>query len=172
MRPTRRLCSRKGRTSLNLGRSSQRRGVYIRKKASGCIGFRGDRNSGPDVGFDQVKVPNRGPAEQRNYEEGRGGRRTQEGRCPSRHNVNLGCRSDFLHRVNRVGGSINLKWHRSGTHFWWEMLALFWGRKYASSILRGGKRCEANCFFRHRIRSVCDWLILRKPGNPVGPTIS
>ena len=35
------------------------------------------------------------------------------------------------------------KWHRSGTHFWGEMLALFWARKYASSILPGGKRYEA-----------------------------
>ena len=32
------------------------------------------------------------------------------------------------------------KVHHSGTHFRWKMLALFWARKYASSILQGGKR--------------------------------
>jgi hypothetical protein len=33
------------------------------ERASGCIGFRGERNSGPEAGFDQVRVPNRGPEE-------------------------------------------------------------------------------------------------------------
>ena len=31
------------------------------EKASGFIGFRGERNSGPEAEFDQVKAPNRGP---------------------------------------------------------------------------------------------------------------
>jgi len=35
--------------------------------------------------MDQVKIPNGGPQEQQNHEEGRGGRRVQEGRCLSRH---------------------------------------------------------------------------------------
>ena len=38
------------------------------------------------------------------------------------------------------------KWHRSGAHFWWKMLALFWARKCARFILQGGKRYEASCF--------------------------
>ena len=41
--------------------------------AYGRTGFRGDRNSGPETGSDHVKVRNRRPAEQWNYEEGRGG---------------------------------------------------------------------------------------------------
>ena len=56
------------------------------ERASGCIEFRGERNYGPEAGCDQVKVPNRGPEEQSNRDEGRGGQRAQEGRCPSRHN--------------------------------------------------------------------------------------
>ena len=30
-------------------------------RASGCIEFKGKRNSGPEAGFDKVAVPNRGP---------------------------------------------------------------------------------------------------------------
>ena len=52
------------------------------EKASGCIGFKGERNSSSEAGFDKVKIP----------DEGRGGRKAQEGRCPSRHNVTCGCR--------------------------------------------------------------------------------
>ena len=33
------------------------------ERASGCIGFRGETNSGPEAGFDHLKVPNRGPKE-------------------------------------------------------------------------------------------------------------
>ena len=33
-----------------------------------------------------------------------------------------------------------------GNPFLWKVLALFWARKYASSILRGGKRYEAQFF--------------------------
>ena len=62
------------------------------ERASGRIKFRGGRNSGPEAGFDEVKVPNRGPEEQSNHDEGRGGRRAQEGCCPSRHHVNCVCR--------------------------------------------------------------------------------
>ena len=40
----------------------ERRGGIDR--ASGCIGFRGERNSGPETEFDQVKVPDRRPVEQ------------------------------------------------------------------------------------------------------------
>ena len=43
------------------------------ERVSGCIGFREERNSGPEAGFDHVKVPDRGPEEQSNYLEGRGG---------------------------------------------------------------------------------------------------
>ena len=35
-----------------------------KERASGCIGFRGERNSGLEAGFDEVKVPNRGPEKQ------------------------------------------------------------------------------------------------------------
>ena len=31
------------------------------ERASGCIGFRGAGNSGPEAGFDHVNVHNRGP---------------------------------------------------------------------------------------------------------------
>jgi len=34
------------------------------ERASGCIGFRGERNSGLEAEFDQVKVPTRGPEKQ------------------------------------------------------------------------------------------------------------
>ena len=52
-------------------------------------------------------------------------------------------------------------------------MALFWIRKCAISILRGGKRFEANLFSStHRIRSVCVFLFLRKPENSVSPTFS
>ena len=45
-----------------MGGCVERRGG--KERASGCIGFRGERNSGPEAGFDQVKVSNRGPEEQ------------------------------------------------------------------------------------------------------------
>ena len=48
------------------------------------------------------------------------------------------------------------KWIRSGTHLLWKILALFWARKYAGSILRGHKRYEANILSEHT-------------QNPVGP---
>ena len=43
------------------GRVERRKGIG---RASGCTGFRGERNSGPEAGFDHVKVANRGPEEQ------------------------------------------------------------------------------------------------------------
>ena len=33
------------------------------ERASGCTGFRGEMNFGPEAGFDHVKVPNRGSKE-------------------------------------------------------------------------------------------------------------
>ena len=60
------------------------------ERASWRIRFRGARNSGPEAGFDQVKVSNGGPEKQCNHEEGRGGQRVQEGRCLSSQN-NLIC---------------------------------------------------------------------------------
>ena len=34
------------------------------ERAAECIGFRSQRDNGPEAGLDQVKVPNRGPEEQ------------------------------------------------------------------------------------------------------------
>ena len=74
-----------------------RKKVAARKKggierASVIIGFRGERNCGPEAGYGQVKVPNRGSAEQRNRGEDREARRAQESRSPPRHDDNCGCR--------------------------------------------------------------------------------
>ena len=91
--------------------------------------FRGDRNFGPEAGFNHVQVPNQGPEEQWNHEEGRDGRRVQLGRCPSRHSVNCGCRLWILIQGELSRGSVKIsKWHLSETQFW---LALFWARKGA-----------------------------------------
>ena len=54
------------------------------ERAFGCIGFWGERNSGPQAGFDHVRVPDRGAEEHWNHEEGRKGRRARKSRCPSR----------------------------------------------------------------------------------------
>ena len=43
------------------GCEKKREGI---ERAFGFIEFRGERNSGPGAGFDQAKVPNRGPGEQ------------------------------------------------------------------------------------------------------------
>jgi hypothetical protein len=45
------------------------------ERASGCIGFRGAGNSGPEAGSDRVNVHNRGPEGEWTHDEGRGGRR-------------------------------------------------------------------------------------------------
>jgi len=49
-----------------------RRGI---ERASGCIGFSGAGNSGPEAGFDHVNVHNRGPEGEWTHDGGRGGRR-------------------------------------------------------------------------------------------------
>ena len=85
------------------------------ERASGCIGFRAEMNSGPEARSDQVHVPNRAPKELWNHDEGRGGRRVQEGLCPSRHNVHCCCQFGiFFHKMSWVGGGGGGK-NQSGT---------------------------------------------------------
>jgi hypothetical protein len=52
------LCTLHVPTWKNGGCLARRGGI---KRSSGCIGFRGGRNFGPEVGFDHVKVLDRGP---------------------------------------------------------------------------------------------------------------
>ena len=62
------------------------------ERAFACIGLRGERKSASVVKFDHGKGLNQGPENHRNHKEGRGERTAKEGCCPSRHNVNCGCR--------------------------------------------------------------------------------
>ena len=148
------------------------------ERASGCRGFRAEMNSGPEAGSDQVQVPNREPKELWIHDEGRGGRRVQEGLCPSRHNVNCCCQFGiFFHKMSWVGGGKGEKFKvaQRRNPFMWKISALCWAQKCASSILRGGQRYEAKKephLTSRRIRSVCIFSVLRKPENPVGPTFS
>ena len=41
------------------------------ERASGCIGFRGERNSGPEAEFGHAKVPKRAPEGESKQDEGR-----------------------------------------------------------------------------------------------------
>ena len=57
----------------------------------------------------------------------------RRGRCPSRHNVNRGCRSWILHRVNCVGGRIFFQSCCAREPIF-VILVLFWARNALASF--------------------------------------
>ena len=93
------------------------------ERASGCNGFRGEKNSGPDSGLGQVIIPDRGPKEP---SWSRGWRSTLEGRCPSRHDVIADSAFGFFPLGSFDGGLGNFKVAPLGDPFLWKMMALCW----------------------------------------------
>ena len=92
------------------------------------------------------------------------------------HNINcqlLLLILDFFRRVSWVGVGEKFKMAPLGNPFLKKKVALRVGPKCSSSILRRGKRYEANKYLNtHIIRSVCVFLILKTPENPFGPKFS